>query len=208
MPDQDADNRIDPLRLRLKPRVPTTGYVDGAWWPRSRHLPAELPSLLAELTGRAGSVALVGYHRSAWDAAPEHLDVAGGTVGLEGFSSDSPATVLVIGTTGDRVTLLVVPPETTEDEAQQQLAAAGRPDPVPASGPDPEAATHTAHSLDELTARLAQVHGRPDPQRTALIDTWVREAAQQFAHARVEVFVPILVEHIVRGRLHAAETVA
>ncbi|MFF0147938.1 DUF5994 family protein [Amycolatopsis sulphurea] len=22
-------------RLRLKPEAPTTGYVDGAWWPRS-----------------------------------------------------------------------------------------------------------------------------------------------------------------------------
>lgn len=207
MPDHDTDRRTaaatpDPLRLQLKPPVPAAGYVDGAWWPRSRHLPAELPGLLAELTDQVGTVALVGYHRSAWDAAPEQLDVAGGTVGLEGFSSDSPATVLVIGTAGERVTLLVVPPDTTEDQAQQLLTDAGRPD------PGADAVTHTARSLDELVTRLARIHGETDPQRTALIDTWVQEAAQQFTHARVEVFVPILVEHIVRGRLRTAGNTA
>ena len=35
------------LRLRLKPRGPVTGFVDGGWWPRSRDLAAELPALLA-----------------------------------------------------------------------------------------------------------------------------------------------------------------
>ena len=33
-------------RLRLKPKAPTTGYVDGAWWPRSDDLAIELPDLL------------------------------------------------------------------------------------------------------------------------------------------------------------------
>jgi len=27
------------LRLKLKPKAPATGYVDGAWWPRSRTCP-------------------------------------------------------------------------------------------------------------------------------------------------------------------------
>ncbi|HVW42390.1 MAG TPA: DUF5994 family protein, partial [Amycolatopsis sp.] len=40
------------LRLRLKPKAPTTGYVDGAWWPRPRDLSAELPALLAVLAVR------------------------------------------------------------------------------------------------------------------------------------------------------------
>ena len=34
-------------RLRLKPKAPLSGYVDGAWWPRSDDLAAELPDLLA-----------------------------------------------------------------------------------------------------------------------------------------------------------------
>lgn len=38
-----------PVRLQLKPEGPTTGFVDGAWWPRSRDLAAELPSLATAL---------------------------------------------------------------------------------------------------------------------------------------------------------------
>jgi len=41
-------------RLELKPDAPTTGYVDGGWWPRSRKLEAELPALVAALGQRLG----------------------------------------------------------------------------------------------------------------------------------------------------------
>ena len=41
----------------------------------------------------------------------------------------------------------------------------------------------------------------PPQSRAALIHRWVDEAADQFTDARVQVFVPILVEHIVRGQL-------
>jgi len=47
------------LRLKLKPKAPTAGYVDRAWWPRSRDLSTELPALLAVLAIRLGGVARV-----------------------------------------------------------------------------------------------------------------------------------------------------
>lgn len=34
-------------RLRLKRKAPLAGYVDGAWWPHSDDLPAELHDLVA-----------------------------------------------------------------------------------------------------------------------------------------------------------------
>ena len=34
-----------------------------------------------------------------------------------------------------------------------------------------------------------------------LISKWVGEAAAQFSNAPIQAFVPILVEHIVRGRI-------
>ena len=40
-------------RLRLKRKAPRTGYVDGAWWPHSDDLAAELPDLLAVLSAGA-----------------------------------------------------------------------------------------------------------------------------------------------------------
>src|SRR5439155_16889727 len=47
-------------RFQLRPEAPTTGHVDGAWWPRSRDLAAELPALLAALAARLGRVHRVG----------------------------------------------------------------------------------------------------------------------------------------------------
>lgn len=38
--------------LRLNPKAPHTGYVDGAWWLHSDDLSAELPDLLAVLSVR------------------------------------------------------------------------------------------------------------------------------------------------------------
>jgi hypothetical protein len=46
---RSASDDSQHLRLRMKPRGPVTGFVDGAWWPRSRNLAAEVPALLAEL---------------------------------------------------------------------------------------------------------------------------------------------------------------
>jgi hypothetical protein len=74
-----------PLRLQLDPNRPAEPYLDGAWWPRSTELPDELPALLEELSAHLGSIALVGYHRDAWNAAPGHLDVAGRSVHLQGL---------------------------------------------------------------------------------------------------------------------------
>jgi hypothetical protein len=54
------------LRLKLKPKAPTIGSVDGAWWPRSRDLAAELPALLAVLAVRLGPIERVGYHLGDW----------------------------------------------------------------------------------------------------------------------------------------------
>jgi len=58
-----------------------------------------------------------------------------------------------------------------------------------------------ARSLEELTERLSRLPGNTAPEQSALIRRWVDEATDQFTDARVQVFVPILVEHIVRGQL-------
>ena len=62
---------IGTLRLRLKPAHQTCGFVQGAWWPRSTLLAAELPSLLAALSLRFGTIDRVQYHESDWSPAPQ-----------------------------------------------------------------------------------------------------------------------------------------
>ena len=192
-----------PLRLQVDLNSSVEPYLDGAWWPRSTDLPTELPALVAELSAHLGAIALVGYHRNAWDAAPDRLDLAGHPVHLVGFGSPNPPTLIVIADTGRHVTLRVVAPETDSASAAQAMTAATHHAVEQhTGGPANNANATETRSLDELAARLSRLPGNTDPEQAALIYRWVEEAAHQFNDARVQVFVPILVEHIVRGRLY------
>ena len=115
-----------PLRLKLKPKAPTSGYVDGAWWPRSRDLSAELPALLAVLAVRLGRIHRVSYNFSAWDDTPRRIHVGGQLVRLGGFHSLRTQAVDVLGLNGPCLTLLVVAPETDPTTAHEVLLRAGR----------------------------------------------------------------------------------
>jgi hypothetical protein len=116
-------------RLRLKPAEPTTGHVDGAWWPRSRDLPAELPALLATLSARLGGIERVTYRTGAWPPARRLLTLGDAVVHLEGFRTEHADTLTVAGYRNRyRVTLLVVPPETDPGRAYDILTAAALPD--------------------------------------------------------------------------------
>jgi hypothetical protein len=116
-----------PLRLRLKPKGPISGYVDGSWWPQSRDLAAELPALVDALAVRLGSVRRVAYAMTAWGAAPRRTEVDGHTVRLEGFRSQDENVVHMIGPNRERLSLLVVPPEATDASGHDaMMTAAGQ----------------------------------------------------------------------------------
>jgi hypothetical protein len=136
-------------RLRLKPRGPVTGFVDGGWWPRSRDLPAELPALLAVLAVRLGPVESVSYNLDAWGPMPRKITLDGRLVRLAGYRSQHPATIEVLSA-AHRLTLLVVPPEATPQAAHDALTAAGH-----RANADPiEALLLTgAHTPDEFNLR-------------------------------------------------------
>ncbi|HME47278.1 DUF5994 family protein, partial [Mycobacterium sp.] len=84
-------------RLQITPNSLASAYVDGAWWPRSTRLAIELPALVAALSDRLGQVAVVGYHLNAWTETPPQVQIAGLTVHLQGFTSEEPASVILIG---------------------------------------------------------------------------------------------------------------
>jgi hypothetical protein len=111
-------------RLSLKPPAPPTGRVDGAWWPRSQDLAAELPALLAEVTTRLGRIDRVTYHLAEWPSPGRRLAFDDQVVRLEGFRSQRPGSLTVIGWDRQRLTLQVVPPETGAEDAKRALAAA------------------------------------------------------------------------------------
>ncbi|MEB3979729.1 DUF5994 family protein [Mycobacterium sp. 663a-19] len=111
------------LRLRFKSAHRTCGFVQGAWWPQSTRLSAELPSLLAALSLRFGVIDRVRYHQSDWSSAPSSLKHLGGDVILDA-SQDSPNVITVFGKKFGKLDLLVVPPYTRPSEAYTAMATA------------------------------------------------------------------------------------
>ncbi|HEX7309411.1 DUF5994 family protein [Lentzea sp.] len=112
------------LRLRLRPKALTTGYVDGAWWPRSRDLAAELPALLAVLAVRLGDIPRVSYTLADWGMAPRQIAVDGVRVRLSGFWSRPAHTLDLVAGDRRRIALLVVPPDTESSAAHHTMMSA------------------------------------------------------------------------------------
>lgn len=125
-------------RLRLKPKAPSTGLVDGAWWPESTDLAAEIPDLLAVLSVRLGAISDVLYRLTEWVKAPNKMIVGDRSVRLAGYSRQPAHTIEVVGISGRRMILLVVPPATAPEHAHTVMMAAAAPD--------------NASAIDELLA--------------------------------------------------------
>jgi Family of unknown function (DUF5994) len=114
-------------RLRLKPKAPSTGQVDGAWWPHSNDLALELPDLLAVLSVRLGPIDHVTYNFADWAAAPATFPTGGDEVRLSGFYQQQNNTVEVIGVNRTKLVLLVVPSRTEPEHAHEILMSAATP---------------------------------------------------------------------------------
>ncbi|MGA5464767.1 DUF5994 family protein [Mycobacterium sp. NPDC050041] len=115
-------------RLRLKPKAAPTGYVDGAWWPHSDDLQAELPDLLAVLSVRLGRIERVMYHLGEWAVAPAKATVGDRVVRLDGYVSQPVDTLAVRGLNRTQCLLLVIPPATDAEQAHRAMMAAAAPD--------------------------------------------------------------------------------
>src|SRR6185437_15452815 len=95
-------------RLRLKPKAPTTGYVDGAWWPRSNDIAVELPDLLAVLSVRLGPIAMVIFNVGDWANTPTEFAMDDRPVRLGASTGQPVDTIQIIGD-HHKLVLLVVP---------------------------------------------------------------------------------------------------
>jgi hypothetical protein len=185
---------IDSIRLQLTPS-PTDEHDDGAWWPRSTQLTAELPDLVTGLSDRLGQLRLVGYHSTAWPQTPPQTEINGQTVELVGFTSDQPASVILVGNDGRHVSLTVIAPGADQQRAHDLMAKA-------AERRGARARSSAARNLIEVAEKLAE-HEGGDGERRTQIALWVDQAAEQFVDAPIQTFVPILVEHVVRNQIFA-----
>jgi Family of unknown function (DUF5994) len=114
-------------RLRLKPKAPTNGHVDGAWWPHGDDLAKELPDLLAVVSVRLGSIDRVSYNLNEWANPPRRLRSGGRAVRLDGYRRQPHNTLEVLGLGRETLLLLVVPSDTDPDQAHEMMMAAAAP---------------------------------------------------------------------------------
>jgi uncharacterized protein DUF5994 len=116
-------------RVSFRQPVSRGGFIDGAWWPRSRDLTDELPPLLDVLWTAGRDVNRVLYNLDFWAAAPRRLTVAGRSVRLGGFRRQDSLTIGLVDAWGrERIDLLLVDPGTDSDVAVRALALASPPD--------------------------------------------------------------------------------
>ncbi|MEU5428419.1 DUF5994 family protein [Streptomyces olivoreticuli] len=115
--------------LRLETTRTREGILDGAWWPRSRDIAAELPGLIGALTEHLGPVTRVGLDASAWEELPVRLVIDDRVVHIDSFPVGDD-TVLITRGESDHFVLLVVPPGTEPGAAHAAMARAVRADNV------------------------------------------------------------------------------
>ncbi|MGW0598558.1 DUF5994 family protein [Streptomyces sp. NPDC002776] len=111
--------------VRLETTQDRQAVLDGAWWPRSRDITAELPSLIAALTEHVGPVTRVGLDASAWEALPTRLVIDDRVVHIDSFPVGDD-TVLITPAEQDLFSLLVIPPHATPDAARAAMTEAVR----------------------------------------------------------------------------------
>jgi hypothetical protein len=87
-------------------------------------LTRELPPLVGELKRRSLHVSWASYNRMLWDPAPRKVPAAAWRIRLAWFASLDVHVLSLTGTDGDRVELLVVPPEYSRKTAVRAMALA------------------------------------------------------------------------------------
>ncbi|MEU2228461.1 DUF5994 family protein [Streptomyces sp. NPDC018347] len=113
--------------LRLETTESREGVLDGAWWPRSRDIAAELPALLSALTRHLGPLTRVGLDSAAWAGLPTRIVVDDRVVHVDSFPVGDD-TVLITRGDQDLFSLLVIPPHATPEAARAAMAQAVRAD--------------------------------------------------------------------------------
>lgn len=143
-------------RLALTPAGPWS-RLNGAWWPRSDDLSAELPSLIVELDRAWGRITRAAVHGPAWSGLRHDLPASSHSVHVSWYdSTQGPHAISLFSYRIGSWELLVVPPATDPRHANLLMAAAARP------GNHQAAATLLADGPEraDVPHRVRTWHGR------------------------------------------------
>ncbi|MCF2529249.1 DUF5994 family protein [Yinghuangia soli] len=149
-----------PARIALTPPGQAAGRLDGAWWPYSRDLALELPSL-ARAMDDMGMITRATVNPTLWQSVPRRVPVSGRLVKVGWFTDEQDLhEIMLLSHRAGRWELLVVPPETAADTAQRMMAAA-------ATAGDMRTATALVHAMSTPgQARTTDLQGADDPSET------------------------------------------
>jgi hypothetical protein len=116
------------LRLSLVPAGSAPARIDGAWWPYSRDLTAELPALVDVLDERWERVTRITVNPTHWPVVPHKVQVHGHVVKVGWFKQEQDEhELMLLGHRVGRWDLLVIPPRTPPATAAWLMAAAADP---------------------------------------------------------------------------------
>ncbi len=115
-----------PLRLALSPDF-SHGRLDGAWWPQSRDLGTELRDLAEHVPAGLGRVVRAVCSAPDWDRAPGQVELDGEVIQVGTFSQDG-AHMVILSLAGRNLSLLLVPPDTSEAQAADVMRTASSPE--------------------------------------------------------------------------------
>jgi hypothetical protein len=90
-------------RLALAPAGSVPALLDGAWWPRSSDLHAELPALAAVLDPLWGRITCIAVNPRHWPILPPRIFVNGHVVKVGWFTTElDPHKILLLSGTSGR----------------------------------------------------------------------------------------------------------
>ncbi|MGD6744302.1 DUF5994 family protein [Streptomyces sp. BH106] len=113
------------------------GLLDGAWWPRSRDLAAELPGLVDVLDPLWGRITRVAVNPMLWPVVPRKVTLQRRVLKVGWFTPElDPHKLLLLSYGTGRFDLLVIPPETDDASAERLMAAACAPGGPPLTATD------------------------------------------------------------------------
>jgi Family of unknown function (DUF5994) len=135
-------------RLAFCDRSSGAGAVDGAWWPHSLDLRAELPDLVAVLSLSVGPVHRVVYDPTHWPDAPSRIIRGTAVTTVDPYALVASDTIYLMGTHSRDCVLFIVPPSIPGHAVHRVLGAVSN---------DPQSMTVAVlrHLVDHFAAKSA-----------------------------------------------------
>ncbi|MBS4102624.1 DUF5994 family protein [Tsukamurella paurometabola] len=109
-----------PGRVLLRSPASLPHHIAGVWWPRSRRLAHELPTVIPTIGLRLNALTRVGYSTIDWTPLEPRVDVKGDLVEFD--AGHPPGLILFTGPNASFAFGLIAP-DTTQQQAERRTAA-------------------------------------------------------------------------------------